>query len=207
MSGFFAFSIQVFNFQLIISSFNYGIKMKKFLPVIFFLIFISLQAQTTFPFQNTKLKIEERVDDLINRMTLQEKINQMDYNAPAIDRLGIPKYNWWNECLHGVARNGFATVFVQAIGLAAMWDKNEMFKVAAAISDEARAKYNDAVKKGTREIYQGLTFWSPNINIFRDPRWGRGMETYGEDPFLTGRMGYEYTDRPQKVIFLIVSGK
>ena len=122
-------------------------------------------------------------------MTLVEKIGQMLYEAPAIERLGIPEYNWWNECLHGVGRAGIATVFPQAIGLAATWDDGLMRRVATAISDEARAKYNDWQRRGIRQIYTGLTFWTPNINIFRDPRWGRGQETYGEDPFLTGRMG------------------
>jgi beta-glucosidase len=166
--------------------------MKKIIPAIILFASMAIYAQTNLPFQNTKLTIDERVNDLVGRMTLQEKISQMGYEAPSIDRLGIPKYNWWNECLHGVARNGFATVFVQAIGLAAMWDRDMMLKVATAISDEARAKYNDAVKKETRDIYQGLTFWSPNINIFRDPRWGRGMETYGEDPYLTGQMAVQF---------------
>ena len=163
---------------------------------IFILILLSVslfaQQKNEFPFQNTKLSVEERAADLVSRMTLKEKISQMNYDAPAIERLGIPKYNWWNECLHGVARNGLATVFPQAIGLAAMWDKNLMYKVGSAISDEARAKYNDAFQRGRRGIYQGLTFWSPNINIFRDPRWGRGMETYGEDPYLTGQTAVQF---------------
>ncbi len=116
----------------------------------------------------------------------------MQNNSPAIERLGIPAYNWWNECLHGVARSGLATVFPQAIGMAAMWDTDEMFDIATAISNEARAKHHDYVSKGKRGIYQGLTFWSPNINIFRDPRWGRGMETYGEDPFLTAEMAIPF---------------
>jgi beta-glucosidase len=150
------------------------------------------QGHYLFPYLDPGLKIEERANDLLYRMTLEEKISQMNYDAPAIERLSIPKYNWWNECLHGVARNGLATVFPQAIGLAATWDRHLMHEVAAAISDEARAKYNDAVSKGSREIYQGLTFWSPNINIFRDPRWGRGMETYGEDPYLTGQMAVQF---------------
>jgi beta-glucosidase len=141
---------------------------------------------------DTNLTFEERVDDLVSRMTLEEKISQLRYDAPAIERLGIPEYNWWNEGLHGVARSGLATVFPQAIGLAASWDRGLMFRVASAISDEARAKYNEHQRKGKRGIYQGLTFWSPNINIFRDPRWGRGMETYGEDPFLTGSMAVEF---------------
>lgn len=166
--------------------------MKKML---FFLLAASAlfaQKHFVFPYLDPGLPIEERVNDLVCRMTLEEKISQMNYDAPAIERLSIPKYNWWNECLHGVARNGLATVFPQAIGLAATWDRHLMHTVATAISDEARAKYNDAVSRGSREIYQGLTFWSPNINIFRDPRWGRGMETYGEDPYLTGQMAVQF---------------
>lgn len=135
---------------------------------------------------------EARAADLVKRMTLEEKISQMVNDAPAIERLGIPAYNWWNECLHGVARAGRATVFPQAIGLAAAWDEDLMGRVATAISDEARAKHHEFVRLGRRGIYQGLTFWSPNINIFRDPRWGRGQETYGEDPFLTGHMGVAF---------------
>ncbi|HDL19433.1 MAG TPA: glycoside hydrolase family 3 protein [Bacteroidetes bacterium] len=144
------------------------------------------------PYNNPNLTIEERVNDLVSRMTLSQKISQMLYDAPAIDSLDIPKYNWWNECLHGVARSGRATVFPQAIGLAATWDTDLMHRVATAISDEARAKHHEFVRRGKRNIYQGLTFWSPNINIFRDPRWGRGMETYGEDPFLTGQMAVQF---------------
>ena len=131
----------------------------------------------------------ERAKELVSQMTLEEKMTQMRYDSPAIERLGIPAYCWWNECLHGVARAGAATVFPQAIGMAASFDDELMHKVATAISDEARAKYNEYRKFGYTQIYQGLTFWSPNINIFRDPRWGRGHETYGEDPYLTGRMG------------------
>jgi beta-glucosidase len=136
--------------------------------------------------------IEERVDDLISRMTLEEKISQMVHDAPAIERLEIPKHNWWNECLHGVGRAGVATVFPQAIGLAATWNTALMHQVAAVTSDEARAKHHEAARRGIREIYTGLTFWSPNINIFRDPRWGRGQETYGEDPYLTAVMGVAF---------------
>ncbi len=136
--------------------------------------------------------IEARVDDLVSRMTLQEKISQMVHDAPAIERLGVPKYNWWNECLHGVGRAGVSTVFPQAIGLAATWDVPLMERIASAISDEARAKHHEALRHGVREIYTGLTYWSPNINIFRDPRWGRGQETYGEDPYLTARMGVAF---------------
>jgi beta-glucosidase len=136
--------------------------------------------------------MEKRVDDLLASMTLEEKISQLMNDSPAIERLGVPAYNWWNECLHGVARAGRATVFPEAIGLAATWDTGLMFRVSTAISDEARAKYNEFVRRGKRNIYQGLTFWTPNINLFRDPRWGRGMETYGEDPYLTGRMAVQF---------------
>jgi len=125
-------------------------------------------------------------------MTLEEKISQMVFDAPAIERLGTPAYNWWNECLHGVGRAGVATVFPQAIGLAATWNPDLMHQIATVISDEARAKHHEAARRGIREIYTGLTFWSPNINIFRDPRWGRGQETYGEDPYLTAQMGVSF---------------
>jgi len=135
---------------------------------------------------------KERAKELVSRMTLAEKISQMRYDAPAIERLGIPAYNWWNECLHGVARSGAATVFPQAIAMAASFDTELMHEVANSISDEARAKYNEYKKFGSTLIYQGLTFWSPNINIFRDPRWGRGHETYGEDPYLTGEMAVSF---------------
>ncbi len=136
--------------------------------------------------------LDKRVDDLVARMSLEEKTSQMMNAAPAVERLGIPAYNWWGEALHGVARAGLATVFPQAIGLAATWDAGLMGRVASAISDEARAKHHEFARRGRRGLYQGLTFWSPNINLFRDPRWGRGMETYGEDPFLTGRMGVSF---------------
>ncbi|MCB0533360.1 MAG: glycoside hydrolase family 3 C-terminal domain-containing protein [Saprospiraceae bacterium] len=142
-----------------------------------------------YPFQNPKLSVEQRVDDLIGRLTLEEKIDQLSYNAPAVERLSIPAYNWWNECLHGVARNGRATVFPQAIGIAATFDTDLVHRIGSAIANEARAKYNLSAARGYRERYQGLTFWTPNINIFRDPRWGRGQETYGEDPYLTSRIG------------------
>jgi len=141
---------------------------------------------------NPDLPVEVRVDDLIGRMSLDEKVSQTLHGAAAVDRLGIPEYNWWNEALHGVARSGLATVFPQAIGLAATWDTELMFRVATAISDEARAKHHEYLRQGNRGIYEGLTFWSPNINIFRDPRWGRGMETFGEDPYLTGRLAVEF---------------
>lgn len=144
------------------------------------------------PFIDPKLSPEVRASDLVSRLSLEEKISQLMNDAPAIERLGIPSYNWWNECLHGVARAGLATVFPQAVGLAATWDTDLMFRVATAISDEARAKHHEFVRRGKRGIYQGLTFWSPNINLFRDPRWGRGMETYGEDPYLTGTIAVSF---------------
>jgi beta-glucosidase len=144
------------------------------------------------PYLNPQLSVEERADDLLKRLTLEEKVSLMRYESPAIERLGIPEYNWWNECLHGVGRAGIATVFPQAIGMAAMWDDHQMFRIATAISDEARAKHHLFAAEGKRGIYQGLTFWTPNINIFRDPRWGRGMETYGEDPYLTGQLGINF---------------
>ena len=129
---------------------------------------------------------------LVGKMTLEERASQLKYNAPAIDRLGIPAYNWWNEALHGVARAGTATVFPQAIGLAAIFDTDFHRGVAEVIATEGRAKYNARSSMEDRDIYKGLTFWSPNINIFRDPRWGRGQETYGEDPYLTGRLGVAF---------------
>jgi beta-glucosidase len=168
-------------------------------PVLFLSIIFFISACTqhppekSFPFQNPALSIEQRVDDLLGRMTLEEKIGQMVNDAPAIGRLGIPQYNWWNECLHGVARAGLATVYPQAIGLGATWDEDLIFRMATTISDEARAKYHNILKKKNKSlIFQGLTFWSPNINIFRDPRWGRGQETYGEDPFLTGKIAVQF---------------
>jgi len=151
-----------------------------------------LAGQQKLPFQDPDLPLEQRLDDLLSRMTPAEKISQMVYNAPAIQRLGIPAYNWWNECLHGVGRAGLATVFPQAIGLAATWDPQFMQQVATVISDEARAKHHEFLRRGMHGIYQGLTFWTPNINIFRDPRWGRGQETYGEDPYLTGTMAVSF---------------
>ncbi|HYW84581.1 MAG TPA: glycoside hydrolase family 3 N-terminal domain-containing protein, partial [Spirochaetia bacterium] len=128
----------------------------------------------------------------MGRMTLEEKVSQMVYESKAIPRLGIPEYNWWNEGLHGVGRAGIATVFPQAIGLAASFDPKLMERVATAVSDEARAKHHEYARQGYRRQYHGLTLWSPNVNIFRDPRWGRGQETYGEDPYLSGRMGVAF---------------
>ena len=146
---------------------------------------------------NPDLSIDDRVNDLVGRMTLDEKVSQLMNRSPAIERLGVPEYEWWNEALHGVARAGHATVFPQAIGLAATWDTELMSRVATAISDEARAKHHEALRRESRKRYEGLTFWSPNINIFRDPRWGRGMETFGEDPYLTGRLAVEFVKAMQ----------
>ena len=143
-------------------------------------------------FRNTELPVEERVNDLIDRLSLGEKIGQICNEAPAIPRLDIPPHDYWNECLHGVGRAGRATVFPQAIGMAASFDKNLMHEVAMAISDEARAKHHQAQRQGNYRRYFGLTFWTPNVNLFRDPRWGRGQETYGEDPHLAARMGVAF---------------
>jgi beta-glucosidase len=146
---------------------------------------------------NPKLPLEQRVDDLIGRMTLEEKVAQMRDHAIAIPRLGVPKYDWWNEGLHGVAFSGYATNFPQVIGMAATWDADLVHKMGETISTEARAKYNEAMSHDQHEAFFGLTFWAPNINIFRDPRWGRGQETYGEDPFLTSRMGVAFVSGMQ----------
>ncbi len=127
------------------------------------------------PYLDQSLAFEARAKDLVSRMTLEEKVAQMNDVAPAIPRLGVPEYNWWNEALHGVARSGLATVFPQAIGLAATWNDSLMLDVATVISDEARAKYHDYIARDSHQRYQGLTYWSPNINLFRDPRWGRGQ--------------------------------
>ena len=153
----------------------------------------SQQPVTGAIYQNPQLPTAQRVDDLISRMTLDEKVSQLTHTADSIPRLGVPQYNWWNEGLHGVARAGYATVFPQAIGMAATFDEPLMHKIASAISTEFRAKYYANVRPdGSTEWYYGLTVWSPNINIFRDPRWGRGQETYGEDPFLTSRLGVAF---------------
>lgn len=167
--------------------------MKKGRFLLFFLFaFAIINAQNVFLFKNSELSPEARVNDLISRLTIQEKIEQLMSDAPAIDRLDIPKYNWWNEALHGVARSGYATVFPQSITIAASWNTDLLYQVASVISDEARAKHHEYLKRGQHDIYQGLTLWSPNINIARDPRWGRGHETYGEDPFLTSQLGLQF---------------
>ncbi len=152
-------------------------------------LFLCSTAQENLLFRNNRAPIEARVKDLLNRLTLEEKISLLGYNSKPVSRLGIPAYNWWNEGLHGVARAGKATVFPQAIGMAASFNDQLMYEVATVISTEARAKYNLSTQQGRHLQYMGLSFWSPNINIFRDPRWGRGQETYGEDPFLTATIG------------------
>jgi len=169
-------------------------KTKGIITLVMAMLYSQLIAQdkTLLPYQDTKLPIDERVNDLVSRMTLQEKAFQLFNAAPAINRLGVPAYNWWNECLHGVARAGKATVFPQAIGMAATFDENLMLRIGTAVSDEARAKHHNFAHNNVRSIYTGLTFWTPNINIFRDPRWGRGQETYGEDPFLTSRIAVNF---------------
>lgn len=149
-------------------------------------------AQENFAFKNPNLPTDQRVNDLVSRMSIDEKISQLMDSSPEIERLGVPEYNWWNESLHGVARAGYATVFPQSISIASSWDRQLIFDVANAISDEARAKHHEYLRRGQHGMYQGLTFWSPNVNIFRDPRWGRGHETYGEDPYLTGQLGLKY---------------
>lgn len=146
-----------------------------------------------YAFWNPDLTLDERLDDLLGRLTLEEKVRQMINGAPAIPHLGIPAYDWWNECLHGVARTPYNTTsYPQAIGMASTWDVDAMFKMAQYTSDEGRAIFHDAQRNGNPGIFKGLTYWTPNINIFRDPRWGRGMETYGEDPFLTGEIGASF---------------
>ncbi len=134
----------------------------------------------------------KRAEELVSKMTVDEKASQLKFDAPAIERLGVPAYNWWNEALHGVARAGTATMFPQAIGMAAAFDRELMKEIGEVIASEGRAKYNEQSKRGDRDIYKGLTFWSPNVNIFRDPRWGRGHETYGEDPYLTGSLAVPF---------------
>lgn len=163
---------------------------KKHFWIVALFVTCNVMAQGQYPFRNPELSIDQRVDDLVSRLTLEEKVKQMLNNTPSIERLGIPAYNWWNECLHGVGRSEYkVTVFPQAIGMAASWDDVLLKQVASSIAEEGRAIYNDAQRKKNYSQYHALTYWTPNINIFRDPRWGRGQETYGEDPFLTGKMG------------------
>ena len=163
--------------------------MKKLLLSILLISGTSALMAQMLPFQNPNLSAEERANDLIGRLTIEEKAKLMMDVSPAIERLGIPAFQWWNEALHGVGRNGFVTVFPVTTQMAASWDDALLYRVFTAVSDEARAKNQEAKKTGNVQRYQGLSFWTPNINIFRDPRWGRGQETYGEDPYLTERMG------------------
>jgi beta-glucosidase len=167
--------------------------MKKFFSMMVVIIMVATNstAQESI-YLDPARTLDERARDLVSKLTLEEKVGQMMYNAPEISRLNIPAYNWWNESLHGVARSGVATIFPQAIGMAAAFDDDLMFRISTAVSDEARAMYNASIAKGYHRQYAGLTFWTPNINIFRDPRWGRGQETYGEDPYLTSRLGVAY---------------
>jgi beta-glucosidase len=179
-------------------------RLRLFIAVSAFIAAISIaapsapaQQQTQQPWMNTSLPTDQRIDALISQMTLEEKVQQMRDHAPAIPRLGVPQYFWWNEGLHGVAFAGYATNFPQVIGMAATWDTQLVHTMGQTISIEARAKYDEAIRNNQYEQFFGLTFWAPNINIFRDPRWGRGQETYGEDPFLTGRMAVAFVSGMQ----------
>jgi beta-glucosidase len=165
---------------------------KKIVFLFICIPFLGISQTSSKKWFDSSLSFESRIDLLINEMTLDEKIKQLHSDSPEIKRLELPEYNWWNEALHGIARNGKATVFPQAIGLAATFDTDLAFEVANAISDEARAKFNISQSIGNRGQYAGLTFWTPNVNIFRDPRWGRGQETYGEDPYLTSKIGVSF---------------
>ena len=178
--------------------------MKKLLTLLFSVAALTVSAQTL-PYQNPSLTPQQRADDLLPRLTLEEKVRLMMDSSPAIERLGIPQFQWWSEALHGVARNGYATVFPITMGMAASWDDEMVHQVFTAVSDEARVKAQQAKRSGNIKRYQSLSFWTPNINIFRDPRWGRGQETYGEDPYLTSKMGvavvrglqgYSYDGKP-----------
>ncbi|WP_303037555.1 glycoside hydrolase family 3 protein, partial [uncultured Duncaniella sp.] len=164
-------------------------KIKHFLVAIVLAGFPSFVSAQLLPYQNHELSAEERAEDLCKRLTLEEKSLLMMNGSPAIERLGIPSFDWWSEALHGVGRNGLATVFPSCIGMAASFDDDLIEEVFTAVSDEARAKNTLARREGKNGKYKGLSFWTPNINVFRDPRWGRGQETYGEDPYMNGRMG------------------
>ena len=165
---------------------------KQIIWILFIVGIISMSGckqKYAHPFQNPDLTVEERVDNLISLLTLEEKAGMMVNASKPIPRLGIPAYDWWNEALHGLGRAGLATVFPQAIGMAATWNESGHLEAFNIISDETRAKHHEAIQNDNRGRYYGLSHWTPNINIFRDPRWGRGQETYGEDPFLTARLG------------------
>lgn len=165
---------------------------KQIIRILFIIGIITLtgcKKKYDYPFQNPDLNVDERVENLISLLTLEEKAGLMVNSSKPVPRLGIPAYDWWNEALHGVGRAGLATVFPQAIGMAATWNEPGHLETFTIISDETRAKYHEAIRNDNRGRYQGLSHWTPNINIFRDPRWGRGQETYGEDPYLTARLG------------------
>jgi beta-glucosidase len=167
--------------------------MKRSIFALCLLVLAGCKTNYEFSFQNPDLSIEERAEDIVSRLTLEEKVNQMLNKTPAIERLGIPPYDWWNECLHGIGRTEYkVTVFPQAIAMAAGWDPEAMHQMADFTATEGRAIYNTSSAKGDYSIYHGLTYWTPNINIFRDPRWGRGQETYGEDPFLTATLAEKF---------------
>ncbi|MGB5893593.1 MAG: glycoside hydrolase family 3 N-terminal domain-containing protein, partial [Ignavibacteriaceae bacterium] len=170
--------------------------MQQTITVILFIIIltaISFPQEKLPDYKDTNLSFEERAKDLVSRMTLEEKVSQLVHDSKAIERLGIPAYNWMNECLHGVAvMEGYATVFPQSIGMAASFNTQLMYKVASVISDEARAMHHNGIRNAEEGYVCGLNFWSPDINLYRDPRWGRGQETYGEDPYLMGRMAVSF---------------
>ena len=161
---------------------------RKIVTVLLIGLCATVSAQIL-PYQNPQLSAEQRADDLLGRLTLEEKTKLMMDVSPAIPRLGIPEFHWWNEALHGIGRNGIATVFPITMGMAATFNDHLVYQAFTAASDEARAKNTEARRKNELIRYRGLSFWTPNINIFRDPRWGRGQETYGEDPYLTSKMG------------------
>ena len=163
--------------------------MNKVFSILLLCLCTHMLSAQTLPYQNPQLSAAQRADDLLSRLTLEEKVSLMMDSSPAIPRLGIPQFQWWNEALHGVGRNSYATVFPITMAMAASWDDALLHQVFTAVSDEARVKAQQAKRSGTIKRYQSLSFWTPNINIFRDPRWGRGQETYGEDPFLTSKMG------------------
>jgi beta-glucosidase len=170
--------------------------MKKLIVVFVFIFIYNSNGYTQTPaYLNPSLSVEARVNDLVSRLTLEEKVAQMLNSASAIDRLKIPAYDWWNECLHGVARTSYpVTSYPQAIGMAATFDINSMKTMGDFTSEEGRAIHNESIRKNDHSRYTGLTYWTPNINIFRDPRWGRGQETYGEDPFLTGSLAKAFVE-------------
>jgi beta-glucosidase len=175
----------------------FALTLKSSLLSILLVTVAGAQPAKPLPYLDPSLPTEQRAADLVSRMTLDEKVSEMRNSSEAIPRLNVPAYDWWNEGLHGVARSGYATMFPQAIGMAATWDAPLFKQLATVISDEARAKNNEALRHDNHSIYYGLTFWSPNINIFRDPRWGRGQETYGEDPFLTAQLGVNFVEGMQ----------